>query len=138
MIANTYPLPQTKFASFYIHSNQGANSLKGDGNLTLISIHKEKEYDTYTYDPGNPTPAWMFRFLKDGKKSYNEISTKNPELLVNDKIYEYHVDLWHQGITFEKDWKIRLEVISAFFLHFSRNLNTGRHNEMETNYVKAK
>jgi putative CocE/NonD family hydrolase len=64
-------------------------------------------------------------------------SFKEPELLEKDKIYKYTLDLWHTGITFEKGYRIRIEVTSAFFPVFSRNLNTGGHNEMEKEYVKA-
>jgi putative CocE/NonD family hydrolase len=64
-------------------------------------------------------------------------SCKEPELLEKDKIYKYTLDLWHTGITFEKGHRIRIEVTSAFFPMFSRNLNTGGHNEMEKKYVKA-
>jgi putative CocE/NonD family hydrolase len=64
-------------------------------------------------------------------------SFKEPELLEKDKIYKYNLDLWHTGITFEKGYRIRIEVTSAFFPLFSRNLNTGGHNEMEKEYVKA-
>ena len=39
--------------------------------------------------------------------------------------------------TFEEGHRIRIEVASALFSMFSRNLNTGGHNEMETEFVKA-
>jgi len=64
-------------------------------------------------------------------------STKNPQLLEKNKIYEYTIDLWQTGITFQKGSRIRIEITSAFFPIFSRNLNTGGHNEIETAYIKA-
>ena len=64
-------------------------------------------------------------------------STRKPELLEKNKIYQYTIDLWHTGITFEKGSKMRIEISSAFFPMFSRNLNTGGHNEMEKEYIKA-
>jgi putative CocE/NonD family hydrolase len=64
-------------------------------------------------------------------------SMSAPELLEKNKIYEYTIDLWHTGITFQKGHWIRIEVSSALFPMFSRNLNTGGHNEMETEFVKA-
>lgn len=60
-----------------------------------------------------------------------------PAQLEKNKVYEYQIDLWHTGITFEEGHRIRLEVSSALFPLFSRNLNTGGHNEMETNYISA-
>jgi putative CocE/NonD family hydrolase len=206
--ADTYPLPQTEFTKLYLTSREGANTLKGDGRLSWEIIRDGRDCDTYTYDPGSPTPAWQFRFKDKGRKGYEAItgsrqdilvyetepfdqpltiagpvsarlyaassardtdwfvtfqaisdkdeviplgnpwgrgtiraryrnSMRQPELLEKDRIYGYTIDLWHTGITFEKGWRIRVEVTSAFFPFFSRNLNTGGHNEMETRYLKA-
>ena len=64
-------------------------------------------------------------------------SMSSPEFLEKDKIYEFTVDLSHTGFTFAKGDRIRMEISSAFFPEYSRNLNTGGHNEMETEYVSA-
>ena len=64
-------------------------------------------------------------------------STQNPELLKKGRVYEYQLDLWQTGITLPAGHRLRVEVASATFPMFSRNLNTGGHNETETNYVSA-
>jgi uncharacterized protein len=64
-------------------------------------------------------------------------STASPELLTPGKVYEYTIDLWHTGITIPVGHKLRVEIASASFPLFSRNLNTGGHNEKETRYVSA-
>ncbi len=64
-------------------------------------------------------------------------STKKPELLKPGEVYEYTLDLWQTGITIPKDHRLRVEVASASFPLFSRNLNTGGHNETETDYQPA-
>ena len=64
-------------------------------------------------------------------------SMKRPELLTPGKIYEYTLDLWQTGITIKPGDSLRVEISSASFPAFSRNLNTGGHNEKETRYVKA-
>jgi putative CocE/NonD family hydrolase len=64
-------------------------------------------------------------------------STQTPELLEPNKVYEYTLDLWQTGITIPSGHRLRVEVASASFPLFSRNLNTGGHNEIETRYVKA-
>jgi len=64
-------------------------------------------------------------------------SMKEPELLTPEKIYKYTLDLWQTGITIPAGDSLRVEVSSASFPVFSRNLNTGGHNEKETHYVKA-
>ncbi len=206
--AETYPLPQTRFTKLYLSSRRGANTLKGDGKLSWELPEGSQKFDTYTYDPGDPTPAWQFRAAGGGKKRYEEITNRRrdvlvfetdafaepvtiagpmsarlyasssardtdwfitifafsdddgpiplgnpwgrgtlrarfrnslsePELLEPEKVYAYTIDLWHTGITLEKGWRIRVEITSAFFPFFSRNLNTGGHNEMETEYIRA-
>ncbi|MFQ6113566.1 MAG: hypothetical protein ACE5NG_05685 [bacterium] len=42
------------------------------------------------------------------------------------------------GITIPRGHKLRLELASVAFTTFSRNLNTGGHNETETDFVKSK
>jgi putative CocE/NonD family hydrolase len=64
-------------------------------------------------------------------------STKTPEKLKPGEVYEYHLDMWQTGITIPEGHRLRVEVASASFPLFSRNLNTGGHNEMETEYVAA-
>jgi putative CocE/NonD family hydrolase len=76
--------------------------------------------------------------LVEGKiRARYRLSTRKPEFLEPDKVYEYHLDLWHTGITIPKGSRLRVEVASASFPTFSRNLNTGGHNETETKYVPA-
>jgi predicted acyl esterase len=58
-------------------------------------------------------------------------------LLEKNAICEYPIDMWQTGILFQKGHRIRVEVASALFPMFSRNLNTGGHNEKEKRYVKA-
>jgi putative CocE/NonD family hydrolase len=64
-------------------------------------------------------------------------STHEPEFLEPNKAYEYQLDLWHTGITVPAGHRLRVEVASASFPSYSRNLNTGGHNEMDTNFAKA-
>jgi len=65
-------------------------------------------------------------------------SVHKPELLNPGQIYEYKLDLWQTGITVPAGDRLRVEVASAFFPMFSRNLNTGGHNETETKFVSAR
>jgi uncharacterized protein len=64
-------------------------------------------------------------------------SMSNPSLLEPGKVYEYALDLWQTGISVPKGHRLRIEVSSAAFPLFSRNLNTGGHNEMDTNFITA-
>jgi uncharacterized protein len=64
-------------------------------------------------------------------------SMKKPELLTPGEVCEYKIDLWQTGITIPAGNRLRIEVASADFPMFSRNLNTGGHNETETKFVSA-
>ncbi len=64
-------------------------------------------------------------------------SPRFPEALTENEICQYNLDLWHMGIRIEQGWRIRLEVASACFPAFSRNLNTGGCSETGTEYVAA-
>jgi putative CocE/NonD family hydrolase len=51
-----WPIPGAQTTRYFLHSNGKANSLKGDGSLSLETPQSEKP-DRYTYDPKNPTPT---------------------------------------------------------------------------------
>jgi putative CocE/NonD family hydrolase len=64
-------------------------------------------------------------------------SATHPELLKPGEVYEYTIDMWHTGITLQAGHRLRLEISSASFPLFSRNLNTGGNNETETRFLPA-
>ena len=64
-------------------------------------------------------------------------SMSKPELLKPGKVYQYNIDLWQTGITIPAGSRLRVEVSSAAFPTFSRNLNTGGHNEKETRFLSG-
>jgi putative CocE/NonD family hydrolase len=53
---NEWPLARAEYTPYYFHSSGGANTSMGDG---LLSTEKpaDEAYDTYLYDPRNPTPT---------------------------------------------------------------------------------
>ena len=54
--AETWPLPQTQWERFFLHSKGHANSLSGDGVLSREEPGAEGP-DTYDYDPLCPVPT---------------------------------------------------------------------------------
>ncbi|HEY4054915.1 MAG TPA: CocE/NonD family hydrolase [Terriglobales bacterium] len=52
-----WPPPQAQFTKYFLHSNGKANSLRGDGSLST-SAAKSEPFDSYIYDPTNPTPTF--------------------------------------------------------------------------------
>ncbi len=51
-----WPLARTRYTKYYLHSEGNANSLHGDGLLTVVSPEEEAT-DHYSYDPNDPVPT---------------------------------------------------------------------------------
>jgi len=54
--ADAWPLPQTEWQRYYLHSRGRANTSIGDGRLTREEPGAESP-DTFVYDPHNPVPT---------------------------------------------------------------------------------
>jgi hypothetical protein len=50
---NEWPLARTNYQKYYLHSNGKANTLNGDGWLSIKSVEKEQA-DNFTYNPADP------------------------------------------------------------------------------------
>ncbi len=51
-----WPLPDTQYCHYYLHSQGNANTLHGDGELSTEPPGDEA-LDSYVYDPRDPTPT---------------------------------------------------------------------------------
>ena len=108
------PLTARLFAS--------SSSVDTDWFINFYAVNEKDEYMPLTHG------CIRARF----KSSFTE-----PEFLEKNEIYEYGLDLWQIGIKFDKGWKIRVEISSADFPQYSRNLNTGKNNETESDFEAA-
>jgi putative CocE/NonD family hydrolase len=79
----------------------------------------------------------IFQLVQGKIRARFRSSMKASELLEPNRIYQYDIDLWHTGICIPTGGRLRVEIASASFPRYFRNLNTGGHNEIETNYVAA-
>ncbi len=52
-LENEWPLSRTRYTDYYLHSNGAANTVQGDGSLSLVPPGDEAP-DQYTYDPQDP------------------------------------------------------------------------------------
>lgn len=52
-----WPIPNTKYKNFYIHSKGKANSSNGDGILDETVPINDEKFDTFIYDPSDPVPT---------------------------------------------------------------------------------
>ena len=53
---NEFPLARTRYTKYYLRAERGANSIGGDGALSL-SPPKSERPDVFEYDPANPVPT---------------------------------------------------------------------------------
>lgn len=51
-----WPPPEATQTRYYLHSGGSANSVRGDGRLSLVSPKRESS-DKFTYDPASPVPT---------------------------------------------------------------------------------
>jgi len=199
-----YPLEGTSYRPLYLATSpsQGAS-----GRLQWGQPTEAEAFDTFTYDPGEPTPSFYAALKRDALDEYrarvasgNDVlayeseplvqpldivgpievrlyasssardtdwtatfyalstngdvrvlgltfgilrarfrdSMTNPSLLEPGVVYPFVIDLGHTAVTISPGERLRLEIASAAFPEFSRNLNTGGHNELETQWVEAR
>jgi uncharacterized protein len=78
-----------------------------------------------------------FQLVQGRLRARYRASLTAPTLVTPGKIEKYTLDLWQTGITVARGHRLRVEIASAAFPVWSRNLNTGGHNETETAFVPA-
>jgi putative CocE/NonD family hydrolase len=54
--AESFPLPETQWTNYYLHSGGAANTLSGDGRLDKFAPDAE-DRDVYLFNPRNPVPT---------------------------------------------------------------------------------
>jgi putative CocE/NonD family hydrolase len=54
--ADSWPLEETRYVKYFIHSEGKANTSMGDGKLLTASPSREEPNDSYQYDPSDPCP----------------------------------------------------------------------------------
>jgi putative CocE/NonD family hydrolase len=55
--AADWPIPDTQFTPYYLHSLGSANSLGGNGRISVEKPAADEPPDHYVYDPANPVPS---------------------------------------------------------------------------------
>jgi putative CocE/NonD family hydrolase len=112
-------------------------SIAGPVSAVLYASTDAPDTDWYATLMDVDEKGEIFHLVRGVLRARFRNSTARPELLDKDKVYKFDLDMWQTGITFQKGHRIRVEVASAMFPMFSRNLNTGGHNETETKFRKA-
>ena len=76
--AGSYPLPGTSQLALYLTSAGRANTTLGNGGLQFQEQADGPEYDSYVYDPADPTPSLWF----DALETYDTTVRSRDDILV--------------------------------------------------------
>ncbi len=115
-----------------------ALTLAGPVSAVLFAASSAKDTDWFMRLSKVDSTGQVFPLVHGVIRARYRTSFEKPQLLEPDAVYEYHLDMWQTGVTIPAGEKLRVEVASASFPMFSRNLNTGGHNETETAFVSAR
>lgn len=111
-----WPLPETRFTSYYLHSAGNANSSSGDGGLSTQPPAKEPP-DRYVYDPHDPTPSAAFANGHiDGPRDISKSAARRDVLVYDTPVLTEDVELvgpitaqiFAATSARDTDWMIRL------------------------------
>ena len=92
-----WPLPDTRFLPYYLHSAGHANSATGDGTLSTEEPADERE-DVYLYDPRNPVPTVGGAILLglapvEGPRDQRAVETRQDVLCYSTPVLEHPVEV---------------------------------------------
>lgn len=209
--SDRWPVADTKFTTYFLHSRGRANTRRGDGWLGTESPGASSPSDTFVYDPRDPVPSvggpicctsdkaapagaydqskvelrddvlvFSSGVLKEGlevtgplkavlyvsssapdtdftvklvdvdrsgraynvqeailRARYREGFPK-PKMMAPNEVYKLDINLHSTANYFRAGHRIRLEVSSSNFPRFTRNLNTGQANHLETEPTVAR
>jgi uncharacterized protein len=112
-------------------------TIAGPASAVLYASSSARDTDWFMNLSAVDKAGKIFWLCSGRVRARHRRTTVKPEFLKPGVVYEYRLDLWHTGITLPAGHRLRVEVASAQFPTWSRNLNTGGHNEVETKFVKA-
>ncbi len=114
--ATEWPLPETQWTKYYLHSEGKANSSAGNGLLSTVPPGDEPE-DQYVYDPENPTPSADFQNGHiDGPRDIQKSATREDVLVYTTPVLEQDVEIigpitaeiFAATSAKDTDWMVRL------------------------------
>ena len=114
--ADDWPLPGTRYETFYLHSQGRANTLNGDGTLSCQEPGQEPA-DTYLYDPADPTPSVSGRDVRfAGPFDQRPIEQRSDVLVFTTPPLERDTDisgpvsarLWAASSAPDTDWVVKM------------------------------
>lgn len=119
--ADAWPPPQATVQEWFLHSDSGANSLSGSGELSRV-VPAAEPPDIYVYDPGAPVPSAGGRSCCDpavtpmGPACQQQVEIRNDVLIYSTPTLEQpirvvgdiHLVLHAATSAVDTDWVVRL------------------------------
>lgn len=138
-----WPLPQTLWTKYYLHSGGHANSITGDGVLST-SPPTGSDHDSYVYDPAKPTRScFTGGHLEDGAADTRKSSGGDDVLVYTTPPLEDEVEvigpitakLYAATSAHDTDWMVRLIDVQpdGFSAMLCEGVMRARHRDPERN-----
>jgi putative CocE/NonD family hydrolase len=92
-----WPLPDTQYRQYYLHSSRGANTLHGDGTLSTEPPGDEPS-DVYLYNPMRPVPTVGGQVILPGgnaigPRDQREVELRDDVLVYSTPVLEHAVEV---------------------------------------------
>ncbi len=105
-----WPLPDTQYRPYYLHSSGGANTLHGDGTLSTVPSGDEPS-DVYLYNPLRPVPTVGGQVILPGGNAMGPRDQRDIEL--RDDVLVYSTPVLEQAVEVTGPIELRLFVSSS-------------------------
>jgi putative CocE/NonD family hydrolase len=96
--SDRWPVAGMRETSFYMRSDGGANTSKGNGRLSLTPPSATERPDTFTYDPANPVPSRGGPICCTGDPKDVPGSFDNADIELRPDVLVYTGDLLREGL----------------------------------------
>ena len=115
--AEKWPLPETRWTPYYLHSEGRAYTLFGDGALDVRKPDGEQPADSYVYDPEDPVP--LVTGIRDGSHppaDHRPIERRDDVLVYTSPPMEKELEvtgpvnakIYASSSALDTDWTVRL------------------------------
>lgn len=101
-----YPLPETRYTKYYLHSGGHANTLHGDGMLSTAMPKETETADTFRYDPEHPAPDRVPGGCAGCIQDWSSVEEKREDMLV------YSSEILKEEVEAIGMFRVELEVSS--------------------------
>lgn len=108
--AADWPLPDTQYRPYYLHSNGAANTLHGDGTLST-ELPDDEPTDLYLYNPLRPVPTVGGQVILPGGNAMGPRDQREVEL--RDDVLVYSTGVLDQPVAVIGPIELRLFVSSS-------------------------